>query len=935
MLTALLIMSAITVLHGSYTALTIRHAGSLVAETFDKSLMSINYARAAAADFGTMQAALARRPASAEAAVQDDLDTRIETLARSLHEDLDIAASRSQSPKAARAAANAQEAVASWNEARRQSPPSNPGDHATWLTLDRHADTVSRQIELLVNYTAGDAFTYRQFARLAVRADLKLNVASTGAALLLLAMVVLLLARRIIGPVAAASKAALEIASGNLDGAIPGGGTDELGALLAAMAVMRDNIRSVMHREAAQHQIAQTRLATALESSREGLIVVEPGGDIVLASSRAATLLGVSPSRLRPGTPFVEATAGVTVSSSSEGDLGLAMLAHLVGMNAAGQEEYLVDGRWVRVSQSAVLGGGFVAICSDVTELKSQGERLKATNLRLDAALENMSQGLCLYDAGRRLQVVNRRFCELFNLHPADVHLGLRFDDVVALSVAAGNHPGQTAASLVAERMDHVTQSRLHGGFLLNLSQDRVIAVVHRPMPDGGWVATYEDVTERRRADAQIVHMARHDALTGLPNRILFGERVEQALAQAGRNSGFALFCLDLDRFKIVNDTLGHPMGDELLQEVSRRLQACLREVDTVARLGGDEFAIVQAGSGAPADASALAQRIIEAIAQPYRLSGQCVTIGASIGIALASADGIEYSKLLKCADMALYRAKSQGRGTWCFFEPAMDAQLQARRQLELDLQDALARNQFEVFYQPLYDLVRGRIGGFEALLRWHHPTRGFVSPVEFIPVAEELGIIIPLGKWALQTACADASKWPSHVKLAVNVSPAQFKDGQLAIHVHEVLLAASLPANRLELEITESVLLTESASTLASLHAIRDLGVRISMDDFGTGYSSLSYLRSFPFDKIKIDRSFIRDLGTQGSGAIVRAMLGLGKTLGMQVMAEGVETEQQLAWLRNEGCSEAQGYLFGTPKSASSVPQLLMNSYTQLLTAA
>ena len=917
-LIAFLIMSGITAALGAYAASSITNAGFLVTETFDKSLMSINYARAASADFGAMQASLVRRSITTDPDLAAKLDLRIETLAQSLAEDLAIAAERSQSQRAAQAAEGAQRAVAAWDDTRRRRPLAEA--QAFWQALDDHAATLGRQIVLLVNYTAGDGFLYRQRARAAVALDRRLNLAGTAAAVLFSALVAWLLARRIIGPVAMASAVAEQIAQGQLHITIPRGGTDELGALLNAMGIMRDNIRASMQRETAQHRSVQTRLAEALDGSREGVIVVDADGRIVLANSQAAPLLSAAPELLRAGTPFTD-----LVASTAEGvDTSATLLRRLASNAITSDEAHLIDSRWVRVSQSGTRDGGFVAVCSDITVLKTQEETLTATNQQLDAALDNMSQGLCLYDAAHRLKVVNRRFCKIFGLRQAQVRLGSHLQDVLELSVAVGNHPGKSAAELVAERAAHVGQGAKVTHFLLELSHGRVVAVAHRPMQGGGWVATYEDITERRRAEARIVHMARHDALTGLPNRLLFGERVEQALAQVGRDSTFAIFCLDLDRFKTVNDALGHPIGDELLRAVAFRLQSCVREVDTVARLGGDEFAIVQAGLRTPEDAAVLAARIVEAISRPYDLDGHRVNVGTSIGVAMAPLDGTSYDKLLKCSDMALYRAKLEGRGIWRFFEPEMDAQLQARRALELDLREALSLDQFEVFYQPLFDLAQDRIGGFEALVRWHHPTRGLVLPAEFIPLAEELGIIVPLGDWVLRTACAEASSWPGHVKVAVNVSPAQFKSGCLVDNVVAALARAGLPANKLELEITESVLLAESAATLAALHAIRNVGVRISMDDFGTGYSSLSYLRSFPFDKIKIDRSFIRDLGTPDSTAIVRAITGLGRTLGMRTLAEGVETNEQLAWLRAEGCSEAQGYLFGQPKPASSVALLL-----------
>jgi diguanylate cyclase (GGDEF)-like protein len=441
-----------------------------------------------------------------------------------------------------------------------------------------------------------------------------------------------------------------------------------------------------------------------------------------------------------------------------------------------------------------------------------------------------------------------------------------------------------------------------------------------------------DNLAAKQKLEAQLVHMAHHDALTGLPNRLLFREKLNAEVARARRGECLAVLCLDLDHFKSVNDTLGHPAGDALLRAVSVRMRECARETDIVARLGGDEFAIVQVAAEQPGGAIRLSERLIAAIADPFDIAGQQVAIGTSIGIALAPLDSLDTEQLIKSADMALYRAKTDGRGLYRFFETEMDARMQARRTLELDLRAALLKCEFEVFYQPLIDLQSNSVCGFEALLRWNHPTRGLVSPCEFIPLAEELGLIVPLGEWVLRQACCEAVKWPSNIKVAVNLSPAQFKSKGLVLAVTAALAASGLSPRRLELEITESVLLLESESTLATLHELRDLGVRISMDDFGTGYSSLSYLRSFPFDKIKIDQSFVRDLSEkQGSIAIVRAVSGLGRNLGMATTAEGVETEEQLGQLRGEGCTEVQGYLFSKPMPATSVVGLIEQIRRQL----
>jgi diguanylate cyclase (GGDEF)-like protein len=419
--------------------------------------------------------------------------------------------------------------------------------------------------------------------------------------------------------------------------------------------------------------------------------------------------------------------------------------------------------------------------------------------------------------------------------------------------------------------------------------------------------------------------MARHDALTDLANRSLLKERIDAALADRAGHQSFAVLCLDLDRFKSVNDTLGHPVGDALLKAVAARLQDCVARDDTLARFGGDEFAIVQMSSAQPQAATALAQTVIAALSEPFTIEGHQVQIGCSVGIALAPTDGADADQLLKNGDMALYRVKGEGRGAYRFFEPEMDARMQARRLLELDLRGALRNGDFELHYQPVVNLDTNEVTSFEALLRWHHPVRGMVPPGDFIPLAEEIGLIVPLGEWVLRRACTDAAAWPDGIKVAVNLSPAQFKSPRLLEQVITALAVSKLPADRLELEITEGVLLDDHDRTLAILHQLRGFGVRIAMDDFGTGYSSLSYLRSFPFDKIKIDSSFIRTISEEDSSlAIIRAVTGLSASLGMMTTAEGVETEDQLARVRAEGCTEVQGFVFSAARPPEEVIALV-----------
>jgi diguanylate cyclase (GGDEF)-like protein len=571
--------------------------------------------------------------------------------------------------------------------------------------------------------------------------------------------------------------------------------------------------------------------------------------------------------------------------------------------------------------------GALFSAFADYQESLRQGEALAVEvgqqRARLDTALNNMAHGLAMFDASGCLILCNRRYVDLYALPPNLATPGTPLDAIVQYRAETGSGP----RDLAGFQDQHVARALRHepSNYRLDLADGRTIQISHQPMSEGGWVATHEDITDAIRAEAQISHMATHDALTNLPNRVLFRTRIETALQRVARGEQIAVLCLDLDRFKSVNDALGHPVGDGVLTTVAQRLQGCVRGTDTVARLGGDEFAIVQAGANLPAGAGALAERIIEALGRPYDVHGHQIVIGASVGIAIAPNDGTDPDVLLKQADMALYRAKSDGRGTFRYFEAEMDNRMQMRRRLELDLRRALTEAEFELHYQPQLNLASGRVTGFEALLRWRHADGRLIPPGDFIPLAEEIGLIVPIGEWVLRQACRDAVTWPDDVRVAVNLSPVQFKSRGLVTAVFSALAASHLAASRLELEITESVLLDDSETVLSMLHQIKALGVSISMDDFGTGYSSLSYLRSFPFDKIKIDRSFVRDLATSGdAAAIIRAVAGLGSSLGMSTTAEGVETQEQLDQLRAEGCTEVQGYLISRPRPAGELGDLL-----------
>ncbi|MGR3633449.1 MAG: putative bifunctional diguanylate cyclase/phosphodiesterase [Limimaricola soesokkakensis] len=543
---------------------------------------------------------------------------------------------------------------------------------------------------------------------------------------------------------------------------------------------------------------------------------------------------------------------------------------------------------------------------------------------QLDAALESMAQGLCLFDGAHRLVMSNRRVEEIYGLPTGALTEGMHISEVLQACRDAGNYSDQRIKEIEKTlTRSNRTPRPLHS--LESLTGGRVISVVRVPMPEGGWVATFEDVTERKRTEAKIEHMAMHDNLTGLPNRLSFRQKLEEALLQAPRGQQLAVLCLDLDHFKAVNDTLGHPVGDALLKQVGKRLQGALRQSSVVARLSGDEFAIIEKNVASVEETGQLADRLVHALSEPYEIDGHQIVIGSCIGIALAPSDGRSADKLVKAADLALYRAKSEGRGTYRFFEKAMDARMQERRALELDLRAAFAKNELELHYQPIINLATGKVSCFEALLRWRHETRGAVSPGEFVPLAEEIGLITQLGAWVLHEACRMAAQWPDGVRVAVNLSPVQFRSMALISEVEAALKASGLAPERLELEITETVLLRHTELTLSILKRLRAIGVRISMDDFGTGYSSLSYLRTFPFDKIKIDRSFIKDVVHHDDAeAIVRAISSMGASLGMATTAEGVETLDQLEKLRREGCTEVQGYYFSPAVHTDEVLALL-----------
>ena len=560
-------------------------------------------------------------------------------------------------------------------------------------------------------------------------------------------------------------------------------------------------------------------------------------------------------------------------------------------------------------------------------DIEIANDRFATQNIRFEAALNNMAQGLMMFNPAGKLVITNRRIADLYGMpweKWAVSAIGMTAPQTMQLAYDLTSVGVKNRAQIKAE-LQSILDRRATGKIVFERSNGRTFCASCAPMTDGGFVLTFEDITEFRRTQDQISHMAHYDALTDLPNRAVFYEKMEELLRFGPQSAAFAVFSLDLDHFKSVNDTLGHPIGDELLQAAAGRMRRCVRETDMVARLGGDEFGILQVTFDKPADISVLASRLIETVGAPYQFDGRQVMVGTSVGIALAPADGTDPDQLIKNADLALYRCKADGGSVYRFFEAEMDARMRERSALELDLRKAVVNGEFTLNYQAGINIKTGKVTVCEALIRWHHAERGWVAPMDFIPIAEETGLIVPIGEWVLNKACAEAAQWPDEVAVAVNVSPVQFKSADFVQAIATALAKSGLPATRLEIEITELVLMQDNESALASLHRIKELGVSIAMDDFGTGYSSLGYLRSFPFDRIKIDQSFIRDLSKdKESLAILRAVVGLGRSLGIVTTAEGVETREQLEVLRIEGCTDAQGYLFSRPQNAAGVRDFL-----------
>jgi diguanylate cyclase (GGDEF)-like protein len=737
------------------------------------------------------------------------------------------------------------------------------------------------------------------------------------------------------------------------------GGTSELHVSAPATGRVEDaNTVLFSRRVTSRHGdiLGVVIVAIPIDSFKPIYNAVESMGDVafMLLRSDGAVLLhypdpGSGGEKMPPQSPWYAAVAqggGFYRSSGDLGDQPRFVAVHAVAdyplVVDAGETESAVLAPWQRIATMiaagttlTLIGFGFLlralyvqlrnlsaarsSLAERENELNRQSHELATANTQIDAALNNMSQGLCMFDKSGELVICNERYLRIYEMSSAVVRPGSSFVDVLKYQQSAGNFSGDP------QRFAEALRARLAQGQMVNttnrLANGRVIEVANEPMIGGGWVETHDDITERQRSEARIARMARYDALTDLANRVLFREKADEALERyKSTGIGYAIFIFDLDLFKSVNDSLGHPVGDALLKAVATRLQGMTSETDTVGRLGGDEFAILHIAEADQREgATNLASRLLEVVGAPYEIDGHRIIIGTSIGIAIAPDHGLDNEKLLKNADLALYRAKSDGRNSFRIFEPEMDHELRLRRALEIDLQNAVPNGELEAYYQPLVNADDGQTCAVEALIRWRHPQQGIVAPDRFVPVAEERGMISAIDRWILHRACTDAVQWPEHIRLAVNLSPIEFRTGDVFEMIGGALVESGLAASRLEIEITESVLLQKSERNISILHQIKGLGVSIVLDDFGTGYSSLGYLRMFPFDKIKIDKSFVREMPDRADcAAIVCAIAGLGRELDMVTVAEGVETWEQLELVRAAGCKQVQGFLFSRPCPAS-----------------
>jgi diguanylate cyclase (GGDEF)-like protein len=674
-----------------------------------------------------------------------------------------------------------------------------------------------------------------------------------------------------------------------------------------------------------------TRFDAALANMPTGLSMFDADGRLMVCNERYIELYGMSSDLVRRGADIYDIVAHRKTTSGLDMDARAYVNDFRNDLLTDGRSvkiSRMDDGRVMSVTNTAISGGGWIAIHENITErvsdeeaLFNQAAELARINLRFDAALSHMTQGLSMFDERKRLVVWNKRFAELYDVPEKFLKVGTPYEDIIADRFARGVTKADTSPEAVKAKITELASLARNSHRVDELADGRFLLLSRQPMPGGGWLAIVEDITERKRAEAEIVHLARHDVLTGLANRAEFNEKLEEASKRLKRGGGdITVMMLDLDRFKAVNDMYGHPAGDELLIEFGRRLKSTLRETDLLARLGGDEFAIIQEGGpGQREGAIMLALRISSVIAEPFHIGGFEVNVGTSIGIALAPEHGTDPEGLLKSADLALYTVKAQGRSDYRIYQPGMLESATSQQLAESELRDAIAHEQFELHYQPVVDVKTRQICGVEALVRWRHPLKGLIGPDQFIPLAESSGLIVPIGEWILQRACNDAARWPSHIKLAINISAVQFKRGNLFEVILCALVESGIDPERLELEITETSLLENQEAHLATIRQLKNLGISLALDDFGTGYSSVTYLTNFPFDKIKIDRAFTHEvLQRRDYAAVVSSVLALAKGLDKVTTVEGIETEQQFEYMRIAGVDLAQGYLFSRPVPVS-----------------
>ena len=912
---AFMVTGVVTALVALGSVWASRRSGEMAAKVYDETVMATSFARALASDFGSMRAEV-EHGFRAGPENRERVAKRVDALHASFSRDLGTAVATSADAEVADTATTLRASETEWLTLSRDA---HPGVDAFKL-LDRKANEIEQGIDWLSYLVARKASANRDNVQSTMASGMAVAIAFALGAVVVCALTSALIGRSVMGPLKANLRFAEEVADGVYDVEAPHPSNDEFGDLTRAVATMRDRLVQALRAQELSGQLSQDRVATALEAAAEGILIVSGDGMVQIANDPLKRLLGL-PAGPLAGSALSQLEAAARAVGSDRASLLTPPSADDGEVDDG--EHQLSDGRWVRVSRRRTGEGALVAILADVSDDRRHRDDLAAAKGILDGALASMSQGLAVFGPDGVLRLSNARFHALTGTDDRDA-AGMTH---AAIAAAAARSRG--ADEREAERIaaTEAAWCRRKGATTRTVSGDGfAMSVVHAPMPGGGFILTVEDVTRQKAAESRIHFLANHDGLTGIPNRTMMRIKVEEALARARRGrGGFAFHAINLDRFKEVNDALGHAAGDDLLVKVSERLRACVGDTHVVARLGGDEFAVLQNDGDDETAAAALARRIIASLAAPYTVMGADVAVGASVGIAVAPENGSTQGEVASAADQALQKSKEDGRGVHTFFAKEMDERARRRRELDIDLRSALASGQLALHYQPLLDAKSMRIGGFEALMRWHHPERGMISPAEFIPIAEETGLIREMGSWAVETACREALGWAGDAYVSVNVSAVQLRDPRFSSTVVDTLAKTGLQASRLELEITESSLIKDPARTAEVMNGLRSSGLKLALDDFGTGWSSLSSLHAFPFTRIKVDRSFVSDLGAgRGAEQIVKAVVLLGRTLSMQVTAEGVETRPQLAFLEEVGADVIQGWLVGRPVPATQVPGLL-----------